>query len=319
LLIFAAANQERKGKKMKNLRYHLLAIMTIAIWGVTFVNTKVLLHHGLHPIEIFLLRFMVAYGCIWTISPKQVKSKSWKDEILFLILGLMGGSLYFVSENTALEISYVNNVSFIVCTAPLMTMVLASIPMLSPGEGPSKRLPLWVWVGSLTALLGVALVIYNGHFVLKLNPIGDFLAITAGFCWAVYSLVIKKVSHRYSAAFITRKVFFYGILTVLPMFFIQPWQTPLSTLQQPAVWINLLFLSVVASFLCFLWWSVAVKKIGALPTSNYVYLNPVTTVVASALVLNEPMTPIAYAGSLLILLGVFIANRKMVGQSPSKQ
>ena len=70
-------------------------------------------------------------------------------------------------------------------------------------------------------------------------------------------------------------------------------------------------LSVVASFLCFLWWNVAVKKIGALPTSNYVYLNPITTIVASALFLQEPMTLMAYIGSALILIGVFIANREV--------
>ena len=106
------------------------------------------------------------------------------------------------------------------------------------------------------------------------------------------------------------KVFFYGIVTVLPMFFINPWRYPVERMFQPAVWMNLVFLSVVASFLCFLWWSVAVKKIGALRTSNYVYLNPITTVIASALFLQEPMTTMAYAGSLLILLGVFLANRK---------
>ena len=72
-----------------------------------------------------------------------------------------------------------------------------------------------------------------------------------------------------------------------------------------------MFLSVVASFLCFLWWSVAVKKIGAIPTSNYVYLNPITTIMASAIFLHEPMTMIAYVGSALILFGVFIANKKV--------
>ena len=277
---------------MKHIGYHLLAIFTIAIWGVTFVNTKVLLQYGLQPMEIFLLRFIVAYLCIWTISPRRLLSESWQDEGLFFLLGLVGGTLYFVAENTALGLTYVNNVSFIVCTAPLMTMLLAIL-----------------FVKSIKA---VALVIYNGHFVLKLNPLGDFLALMAAFCWAIYSLVIKKVSRRYSATFITRKVFFYGILTVLPLFLLTPWQFPVEGFRQPVVWGNLLFLSVVASFLCFLWWSVAVKKIGALSTSNYVYLNPVTTVVASALFLNEPMTLMAYAGSALILLGVYIANRKPV-------
>ena len=154
------------------------------------------------------------------------------------------------------------------------------------------------------------MVIYNGHFVLQLNPLGDALALAAALSWAFYSLVIKKVSSRYSAAFITRKVFFYGIVTVLPLFLFKPWQFPLRGLLQPTVFLNLLFLSLVASFLCFLWWSVAVKKLGAISTSNYIYLNPVTTVLASALFLDEPMTFMAYAGSALILLGVFVANHQ---------
>ena len=290
---------------MRNFGYHLLAILTIAIWGVTFVNTKVLLQHGLQPMEIFLLRFIVAYLCIWTISPRKIRSQSWTDEGLFFILGLVGGTIYFVAENTALSHTYVNNVAFIVCTAPLITMLLAILFVKSVKATAS------LMIGSVLALIGVGIVVYNGHFVLKLSPIGDILALTAAFSWAIYSLVIKKVSLRYSAVFITRKVFFYGILTVIPLFLLKPWSFPMEKLLQPTVWINLLFLSFVASFLCFLWWSVAVKKIGALATSNYVYLNPITTIMASAMVLQEPMTLMAYTGSALILLGVFIANHKV--------
>lgn len=61
-----------------------------------------------------------------------------------------------------------NNVSFIVCTAPLITTFLAILFVRSI----KATVPLIL--GSLIALLGVALVIYNGHFVLKLNPLGDF-------------------------------------------------------------------------------------------------------------------------------------------------
>lgn len=290
---------------MRHIGYHLLAILTIAIWGVTFVNTKVLLQHGLQPMEIFLLRFIVAYLCIWTISPRKMRSLSWKDEGLFFLLGLLGGTLYFVTENTAIGLSYVNNVSFIVCTAPLITMLLAILFVKSV----KATIPLVL--GSAIALAGVGMVIYNGHFVLQLNPLGDMLALVAAFCWAVYSLLIKKVSSRYSAVFVTRKVFFYGITTVLPLFLFKPWHFHLEGLLLPSVGLNLLFLSLVASFLCFLWWNAAVKKIGALSTSNYVYLNPITTVMASAVFLDEPMTLMAYVGSALILVGVYIANRQV--------
>ena len=289
---------------MRHIGYHLLAITTIAIWGVTLVNTKVLLQHGLQPMEIFLLRFIVAYLCIWTISPRKVLSLSWRDEGTFFLLGLLGGTVYFVAENTAIGLSYVNNVAFIVCTAPLLTMLLAILFVKG------MKATVLLVLGSAMALAGVGMVIYNGHFVLQLNPLGDALALAAALSWAFYSLVIKKVSSRYSAAFITRKVFFYGIVTVLPLFLFKPWQFPLRGLLQPTVFFNLLFLSLVASFLCFLWWSVAVKKLGAISTSNYIYLNPVTTVLASALFLDEPMTFMAYAGSALILLGVFVANHQ---------
>ena len=181
-----------------NKLYHLLAICVIAVWGTTFVNTKVLLQHGLTPAEIFLLRFIIAYLCIWFISPKKLWADNLKDELWLMALGVSGGSLYFLTENTALQLSYVNNVAFLVCTAPLITTLLA----IALYKDVKATRPLII--GSLLALIGVAIVIFNGHFVLKLNPLGDILALSAALCWAVYSIIIKKISARYSATFITR-------------------------------------------------------------------------------------------------------------------
>lgn len=288
--------------KERKYIYHIIAIIVVLIWGVTFVNSKVLLQHGLEAHEMFSVRFTIAYICIWFISPKKLFADSWRDELWMLVLGMTGGSLYFLSENCAVKISYVNNVSFIVCTAPLITTILG-ILFVKDIKGTPRLIG-----GSLLALAGVAMVIFNGHFILKLNPLGDTLALAAAFCWAIYSLLMKKVADRYNAVFITRKVFFYGLLTILPVYLIKPWDFPLTGFLQPAVWGNFLFLGFVASFACFALWSVAIKHVGALAVSNYVYLNPVSTVLASALFLNEPMTWIAYLGSLLILAGVWLAN-----------
>ena len=155
----------------------------------------------------------------------------------------------------------------------------------------------------------MALVIFNGRFILKLNPLGDFLAFVAALCWAVYSILLKLVANRYSAVWITRKVFFYGLVTMIPFFAVHPWQFPLSGFLHPVIAGNLIFLGFIASFLCFFLWSWVNKKIGALKASNYIYLNPITTVVVSALVLSEPMTTLAFVGSAMILIGVFFANR----------
>ena len=287
----------------KNTLAHVVGIITVLIWGCTFVNTRYLLNAGLSAADIVVCRFSLAYICIWFISPRKLKADSWRDELLFVVLGITGGSLYFLTENAAVGHTLVNNVSFIVCTAPLFTMLLARLFYRG------MRIGWKLAVGSIVALLGMGLVIFNGHVVLKLNPLGDMLALAAAICWAVYSLLIKYVSQgKYSAIFVTRKVFAYGLLTILPVFIFQPWEFPLSGFAEPTVWGNLLFLGLVASFACFVTWSWVIKQIGTLKASNYIYLNPVSTVIASAVALDEPMTLLAWLGSACILGGVALAN-----------
>lgn len=288
---------------MNNLLYHILAIVIVGIWGVTFINSKVLLLHGLTPHEIFQLRFIIAYVCIWFISPRKLFADGWRDELLMMVLGITGGSIYFLAENTAVGITYVNNVSFILCSNPLITTFISILVLQN-----LRATPRLMW-GSMVALVGVALVIYNGSFILHLNPLGDFLALAAAFSWSIYSLLIKRVTGRYSIIFITRKLFFYGLLTMIPVFMVSPWKFPLEGFRDPAVWMNLAFLGFIASFACFYLWNVALQKIGTIAASNYIYLNPITTMIASALFLDEPVTSIAFLGSFLILAGVFWANK----------
>ena len=299
----------------KEMVAHALGIITVAIWVVTFVNTRYAVSSGLHPCELFLLRFSIAYICIWVFDLAHSRgrvslmSKSAKDELIFVLLGISGGSLYFCTENVAVSLTHVNNVAFIVCTAPLITIILGRL--FTKSVVLSGRLI----AGSALALVGVGAVIFNGQFILHLSPAGDLIALAAAVCWAVYSLLIKRVSDgRYGAVFVTRKVFAYGILTVLPMFYFEPWHIDMGMLRSPSVWGNLLFLGFVASFVCFVTWSWVIKRIGALKATNYVYLNPVTTVLASAVALDEPMTALAFAGSALILLGVFLANTAKTGK-----
>ena len=264
----------------KNYIYHIIAILVVGIWGLTFISTKVLIGYGLSPQEIFLLRFLIAYLGIWFISPCKLFADNWKDELWLLSGGVTGGSFYFLTENTALEITLATNVAFIVCTAPLLTTIL-SLLIYKREKATAALIG-----GSLLALVGVALVVYNGHFVLKISPLGDFLTLLAAFSWAFYSLIMKKMSGRYRTAFITRKIFFYGVLTILPVFLVHPWQFSLSGFLQPAVWMNLLFLGVLASLICFVVWNMILKKLGTVRASNYIYLHPVFTSIGSAVLLD---------------------------------
>ena len=289
---------------MKNYIYHIVAVLTVGIWGLTFISTKVLIGHSLSPQEIFLLRFLLAYLGIWFISPRKLFADNWKDESWLFLGGIAGGSFYFFTENTALEITLATNVAFIVCTAPLLTTIL------SLWIYKKEKVTRGLMAGSLLALVGVALVVYNGSFVLKISPLGDFLTLLAAFSWAFYSLIMRKMSNRYSIIFITRKIFFYGVLTILPAFLLHPLQPDFDVLLQPLVLSNLLFLAVLASLICYILWNVVLKQLGTMRASNYIYLNPLVTMVASVLILHEQITWITLMGAACIILGVYLAEKK---------
>jgi len=284
--------------------YHTMAIVTVIIWGVTFVSTKVLINNGLTPVDIFVYRFILAYICIWFVSPRRLFAKGVKDELLFLFLGITGGSLYFYAENSALEITLASNVALILCTIPLVTTYMNQ---LFYKERAGKGFVL----GSVIALIGVTLVIFNGSFILKLSPLGDILTLVAALMWAFYSIILKQLGSRYQALFITRKVFFYGLLTILPAYFIKPINFDVEVLIRPAVMGNLLFLGIVASMLCYLMWNVSAKHLGPLRISNYLYIVPLVTMIVSAIFINETITLIAIIGSLFIIFGVYWGEKKI--------
>lgn len=282
--------------------YILMAILTVSIWGVTFVSTKVLINSGMTPVFIFISRFAIAYLCMAVICHKKLLANSMRDELLMAAAGITGGSLYFITENTALELTFASDVSLIICTAPILTMLLARCILHQP-------LRRGMFVGSLLALLGVALVVFNGTFNLGVSPLGDLLTLAAALSWAIYCIILKVVETRYSTLYITRKVFGYGLLSALMIQILNPAALDISVYTNPVVWGNLLFLGLVASMLCFLMWNKAVQVLGAGKASNFIYLTPLVTILSAILFLGEPFTAYTALGTILILGGVYIAER----------
>ena len=292
---------------MNRLFYHLVAFLVVAIWGVTFVYTKLLLIAGLTAAQIFVLRFVVAYLLLlaYSLTRKQSRlfSSVWQDELLMVALGITGGSLYFLTENSAMIYTTTTNTSLIVCLCPLIAALLIALFFRS------MRLHGLQIVGTVMAAIGVIIVVLNGRFVLHLSPLGDALAFGACLCWALYSLLMIPASQRYDTTFITRKVFFYGLVSMIPYFLIYPDLPSPSVVLRPDVLANLLFLGCVASMLCFLAWNWVIKKLGAVIATNYVYFNPVTTVLFAWLILSEHITIYFLIGTLLILTGMYLCNR----------
>lgn len=305
-------------KSKSSFRYHLLALATIAIWGVTFVNTKVLIGAGMQPAAIFFCRFVLAYAGLWVYmlaagKPSRIWN-GWKDEGVFLLLGITGGSLYFLTENTALCYTQACNTSFLVSSAPLFT---ALFTLLYARFGKSRfarslenvRLGWPLVIGTLLALTGMALMVFEGQKI-QFSARGDLLAIGAALCWAVYSLFMGQMTREYGALLATRKVFFYGLITILPFLGGCGDSFAPAVLLQSSVWMNLLFLGVVASLLCFLVWNVVIDRLGNVTCTNYVYLNPAFTLLAAIAFLGESLTLLAAIGAVAIILGVICAGKR---------
>lgn len=282
--------------------YHLLALLTVIIWGTTFVATKVLLQHGLGPIDIMFYRFLLAYFCLLVISHKRLWADNWKDEGMLMLAGLTGGTLYFIAENTAIGISQASNVALLVCTTPIFTALLTHFIYKEP-------LRKNMMIGSFIALIGVGLVVFSGSVILKINPLGDFLSIMASLMWAVYCLILKPLGNRYPTVFITRKVFLYSILSLLVYFLFDPLCMQADVLLQPVVMYNLLFLGIVASMLCFIAWNTAVKALGPSHTANYIYIQPMSTLVLSSIILSEIITLTSLIGAVCIIGGIYLAEK----------
>ena len=269
-----------------------------------------LLINGLSPAQIFTLRFLIAYVLLYAFDlvfrwqSFRLFSQSWCDELILLILGIVGGSLYFLTENAAMLYTTATNTSLIVCSCPLFAMLLVALVYRH-----SERFTRVQVVGSLMACLGMAVVVLNGHFVLHLSPLGDMLAFGACLCWAVYSLLMKSITERYSTFFITRKVFFYGLLTILPYYIVFPGFPSMEVIFSPQVLWNLLFLSVVASMVCFLVWNWVIHQLGAVVATNWVYFNPITTILFAWWLLHEQITPWFLLGTVLILVGMYLCDK----------
>lgn len=281
---------------------YFIALMVVTIWGSTFVSSKVLLNSGLMPADIFFYRFVMAYFIMLSVSHKKMLADNLKDELTFLGLGLMGGSIYFLTENMALSYSTSANVSILVCTTPIITACVLAIFYKN------ERMKLRQIIGSIIAFLGVTLIVLNGQLILHLNPLGDVLALSAATTWAFYSLFMKRVMGRYKPEFITRKIFFYGVLTILPYFaIVQPLDTDTSLLFKPYVLGNLIFLGVIASSLAYLMWNWALKEIGTVRASNLLYTQTLVTMVLGSIVLGERITIMAISGVAVLFLGVILA------------
>lgn len=288
-------------KNRSALKGVILASLTIIIWGSTFVFSKLLLEYY-SPIQIITARFVIAYFVLLLLRPRHLRL-SVKENLMYFLMAVTGVTLYYLLENFALSYTLASNVSILITFSTVMTAVIAHFAGL-------ERLSRGTVHGFLIAFAGVVLVVFNGTFVLKLNPKGDILSILAALCWAVYSVLNDRYGGDHDQLLATRRIVFFSIITLIPIFLMEGKGFDTAPLRSFPMLGSLLLLAVFGSALCYVMWNTAFRCLGPVRTNSFIYVQPFVTIITAFLILGEPVSLLAVAGSVLIIIGVVVSARR---------
>ncbi len=281
---------------------HLFTFVTIVIWSVAFVSNKALLAY-ISPIENMILRFSLGYLLLMLLYPRWQLPYSLRDELFFVLLGFLGIFVYFLLENFALSYTQATNVGLYMGAIPILTALFAHF--ITQDE----RLSTNLLIGFVVAMAGISLILLEGvGFELRLK--GDLLALVAAAVFALYSAILTRAPKSYHYMVITRRSFFYGVIMMLTYYLLSGRTFDLQVLSHPVVWSNLLYLGVLSSGLAFILWHKGIEQIGSVSASNYIYLVPLITAITGVIVLDEVLTLRMIIGGILILFGLYLAQRK---------
>lgn len=282
---------------------HALAIGTIIVWGLTFVSSAVILKF-LSPVELLILRIVIGIVALAAIRPKRMKLQKRSHELYFMGAGFFAVTLYFLLENSALTFTSSSNCAVIVSTAPFFIAIFASVFLKE------ERLTPLFFLGFVLAIVGLGMVSFAGQ-KLQLNPLGDLLSLLTAISWGIATMFMRKIEkYGYPVILVTRKLFIYGVLFALPTLFFMPRKGQWADLLRPEVWLNVLFLGVVASAVCYITWMMAMKRVGVVRSGTYIYLIPVITMLGAALLIGETITLLQIGGALLTMAGLFLSQWK---------
>lgn len=311
--------------RKQTIKGHSAALLSVLIWGTTFISSKIVLEY-LSPIELLIYRFSVGLAVLTLLdSHKLVRGKKKperqavpemepgsfetcrglkkkSDEIYFIFAGITGVTLYYLLENFSLTYTTASNAGVIVSTAPFFTALAAW--MLRKEKCMSIRF----LAGFVLALSGIAMISFQGGSV-SLNPLGDFLALSAAFVWGFYSVFSKWISEKgYPVIAATKRIITWGLLFMIPFGFFMGFSFEPRILFMPQVLFHVVYLGISASAVCFVLWNYAVDRLGVITSGVYIYLTPVVTVALSIPVLHETFTWYTGAGMLLTIVGLVISG-----------
>ena len=285
----------------------LCAIVTVAFWSFTMIWSKILLDECFEPFTLLIVRFGLAYLALWALCPRMMKFSGWRNEAPYILCGLFGVTLCFLAEYQALTYTFTSVVSTLVATNPFMTALLMWVIYR---EKPRNLF----FAGLLLSFAGAVLVNMSSTTAAPISIPGIALSLLDALLWGAYNVAMRKTGasvdgEKPNMIQVTRRVFFWGLVTMLPLLPVFGFHLDASALATPTVLASLACSAFLASALGYVTWNIAIENIGPLKTSAFALCRAALTLILAAIILGDPISPTAVIGVALVIGGLAVAQR----------
>jgi drug/metabolite transporter (DMT)-like permease len=277
-------------------------LLVCLIWGINFSVTKLAI--GQMPALPFTaIRFTLASLLLWLIVRRLEGPATLAPDVTrrLVILGIVGNTLYQLAFVLGLAYTTATNSSLIVATVPTVVAVLAGLLGL-------ERITPRMWTGIALGTIGVVLVIAaSGVEFSAVTLRGDLLTVLGVFCWAGYTLGLRRLPPELSPLRVTAVTTVAGtpglVLAGLPGLAGMEWRAIPGT-----AWAALGYATVFSLVVAYILWNRSVQSVGVTRTAIYMCLTPLIAVAAAWLMLGEQAQPLQGVGAILIVAGVLLTR-----------
>jgi drug/metabolite transporter (DMT)-like permease len=290
----------------KQLVASIKALFTVIVWGASFVAIKISLEY-ISPVTLVWLRFTLGVLILGAAVGlrQQFAWPNRKDWSYFALLGFLGITFHQWLQSTGLVTSQATTTGWIVASMPIFIALLGWLIL-------KEKLNWFQGLGIFLAALGVLLIITHGDMRSlvsgKFGSVGDFLILLSAPNWAVFTILSRRGLKTYPAALMMFYVMAFGWLFSSGLFIAaRGWET-ISHLVLNG-WVAIGFLGFFCSGLAYIFWYDALKELPVARVGTFLYIEPVVTVIASAVFLNEKISLLSLFGGFIILFGVWLVNR----------
>ncbi len=299
-------------EKKKKLRVHLLTLLAMLFWGISFVWSKVVFKTYTPVTTIFFrLTISVIFLFLFMLVTKSMEKIKKKDYKYFLFSAIFNPFLYFLGENFGLQ----------QVSASLASVIIATIPVLTPFIVLffyNEKITRINIAGLVISFIGIMLIVLSDTNQLQGNFKGILILFLAVFSAIFYTIFVKKLSRTYQAVTIIAYQNLLGVVMFLPFVLLFDLNSIVHKRPDFETISSLLMLGIFASSAAFIFFAGAIKNLGIIKTNLYTNSIPVFTFLFAFIILGEDITILKTTGLLMVIFGIILSEKDKTGKPAAK-